>query len=217
MAKKLYKYEGESIVVTYDARRCIHAEECIHGLPGVFEKDRRPWIDPSLGSADEIATVVARCPTGALDLERSDGGLALAPPQENTVTVAKDGPLYATGDIKIATPAGAQRETRVAFCRCGASKNKPYCDNGHREIGFADAGTLGEGRLVPAEGEVPDPTVVFNAAPSGPLLVAGPLTVLSADGATSSSGVKGALCRCGASDKKPFCDGTHKAIGFEAE
>lgn len=217
MAKKLYKYASESIVVTYDARRCIHAEECIHGLPTVFDRDRRPWVDPSLAAADEIAAVVTRCPTGALGFEHIGGDQAPAPPLPNRVRVTTDGPLYATGDLEITTPEGVERQTRVAFCRCGASKNKPFCDMSHREIEFADEGKLGEGRLVPAAEEPDETKVCFRAAPNGPLSVSGPLTVYSADGSTSSSGVKGSLCRCGASSKKPFCDGSHKAIGFEAE
>ena len=97
MTKRVLRYEGRSIVVTFDPRRCIHAEECIHGLPGVFDRERRPWIDPSLGSADQIVAVVARCPTGALNYDSFDGDQSVVPSLENLVTVAKDGPLYATG------------------------------------------------------------------------------------------------------------------------
>jgi CDGSH-type Zn-finger protein len=110
-----------------------------------------------------------------------------------------------------------QNETRVAFCRCGASKNKHFCDKSHGEAGFVDTGEIGDGRLVPAEQSSPDAPVVFKSAPSGPLLVSGPLTSKSAEEAQSCSGARGALCRCGASKKKPFCDGAHAAIGFEAD
>jgi len=217
MTKKLLEYESKAIVVTYDPKRCLHAAECIDGLPGVFEKDRQPWIDPTQGSAEEIAAVVTRCPTGALAFERRDEGPAEAPPSENTASLVQDGPLYAAGNLEIVTPEGKQQETRMAFCRCGASKNKPFCDNSHIEAGFADAGEIGDGRLVPTEGVNPDSPVGFTSAPNGPLLVNGPLTIRSADGTQSCSGAKGALCRCGASEKKPFCDGTHRDIGFEAD
>jgi len=217
MTKKLHRYESEAIVVTYDPKRCIHAAECVHGLPGVFEKDRRPWIDPSQASPDEIVEVVSRCPTGTLAYERKDGGAAEAAPAENIATLGQNGPVYVLGNIEIKTSAGQQQEARVALCRCGASKNTPFCDNSHVDAGFSDAGEIGDGRLVPAEEASPDTAVHFTAAPNGPLLVNGPLTVRSADGSQSCSGSKGALCRCGASDKKPFCDGTHKGIGFEAD
>lgn len=217
MTRKLIEYESDAINVTYDPKRCIHAAECIHGLPGVFEKDRRPWIDPTQGQADAIAAVVTRCPTGALSFERKDGGPAESAPSQNTAVLAQDGPLYAEGRIEIATSEGVQNETRLALCRCGASKNKPFCDNSHVEAGFTDSGEIGEGRLVPSEEVGPEAPVAFTAAPSGPLLVGGPLTIKSADGSQSCSGAKGALCRCGASNRKPFCDGTHAVIGFEAD
>ena len=217
MTRKLIEYESDAIIVTYDPKRCIHAEECIHGLPGVFEKDRRPWIDPTQGQADAIAAVVTRCPTGALSFERKDGGPAESAPSQNTAVLTQDGPLYAAGRIEIATSEGVQNETRVAFCRCGASKNKPFCDNSHVEAGFADSGEIGDGRLVPSDEVGPDSLVIFTGAANGPLLISGPLAIKSADGSQSCSGAKGALCRCGASERKPFCDGTHNAIGFEAD
>lgn len=217
MTKKLHRYESEAIVVTYDPKRCIHAAACVHGLPGVFDKDRRPWIDPSQGSPDEVVEVVSRCPTGTLTYERKDGGAGEAPPKENIATLAQDGPVYILGDIEIKTPTDVQQETRVALCRCGASQNKPFCDNSHVEAGFEDAGRIGDGRLVPAAEISPPTPVRLTAAPNGPLLVSGPLTVRSADGSQSCSGFEGSLCRCGAAEKKPFCDGTHRAIGFEAD
>lgn len=217
MTKKSLRYESENIVVSYDPKRCIHAAECVHGLPGVFEKDRQPWIDPSQASPDEIVEVVSRCPTGTLTYERKDGGAGKEPPKENIATLAQDGPIYISGNIEIKTSEGQQRETRLALCRCGASKNKPFCDNSHLEAGFSDPGAIGEGRLVPSDEVSPEAPVVFTAAPNGPLLISGPLTIKSADGAQSCSGAKGSLCRCGASEKKPFCDGTHKVIAFEAD
>ena len=217
---KLKEYRSEAILVTFEPRRCIHAEECIHGLPGVFEKDRRPWIDPAEGDPDAIAEVVRKCPTGALKYERLDGGAAEAAPRENTAYPAPDGPLYVAGDLLIRTAGVEAVEIRAALCRCGASSQKPYCDNSHLDCDFADAGALGDGRLVPAETdstESSDSGLEVSSAPNGPLLVRGPLTLRSADGESDCTGVKGSLCRCGASQKKPYCDGAHKAIGFEAE
>jgi CDGSH-type Zn-finger protein/uncharacterized Fe-S cluster protein YjdI len=215
---KTKEYRSDAIVVTFEPRRCIHAEECIHGLPGVFEKDRRPWIDPNEGEPQVIADVVHRCPTGALGYERLDGGPAEAPAGENSAFPAPDGPLYVAGDLLIRSSEGESAETRVALCRCGASRHKPYCDSSHLECGFADPGELGDGRLVPPEeGAEVGGRVEISTAPNGPLIVRGPLTVRSADGSSECSGTKGSLCRCGASEKKPYCDGRHKEIGFEAE
>ncbi|HHJ16885.1 MAG TPA: CDGSH iron-sulfur domain-containing protein [Gammaproteobacteria bacterium] len=50
---------------------------------------------------------------------------------------------------------------------------------------------------------------------NGPLLCTGTIEVRNADGALLDSGDDIALCRCGASANKPFCDGSHRAAGFE--
>lgn len=137
-------YRGETIDVTYDARRCIHAAECVRGLPAVFDTRRRPWILPSAASADEIAKVVARCPSGALHFTRCDGGAVEAPDVPTTVVPVPRGPLYVRGRLELRSADGAVRieETRVALCRCGRSENKPFCDNSHRAARFDDPGAI---------------------------------------------------------------------------
>ena len=79
MSDTVRLYVGKDIDVTYDAERCIHAAECIRGLPAVFDNDRRPWIQPAGASADAIAELIARCPSGALHFARDDGGNGEAP------------------------------------------------------------------------------------------------------------------------------------------
>ena len=139
---KIRSYEGDGITVLFDGARCIHAAECVRGLPSVFDADARPWVQPKGADADAVAAVVHRCPSGALTYERTDGGPAepipLGPPQIRTVP---DGPLYVRGDVAIHDAEGnrVQAGPRVALCRCGASKNKPYCDNSHLQSGFSDA------------------------------------------------------------------------------
>jgi len=130
-------YEGEGVTVTYDLGRCIHAKECVHGLPRVFDPHRRPWVDPDAADADAVAAVVRRCPTGALHVRRHDGGPGEAPP-EPAVRLVPDGPLYVQGSIELRDHDDTLRwtDTRVALCRCGASKNKPFCDNSHLDIDF---------------------------------------------------------------------------------
>jgi len=135
---KIYRYESEGVVVTYEARRCIHAEECVHGLPAAFDPKRKPWVDAKAAPADAIARVIERCPTGALQYERRDGGPQEAPPSMNTVRIAADGPLYLHGRVRIDDADGQPvvRDTRVALCRCGQSALKPFCDGTHKKIGF---------------------------------------------------------------------------------
>lgn len=68
------EYKGQSITVTFEARRCRHAAECVRGLPEVFDTARRPWIQPDGAPADRLAEVVRRCPSGALQYRLADGG-----------------------------------------------------------------------------------------------------------------------------------------------
>ena len=212
---KIRRYERDDLVVEYDAARCIHAAECVHGLPKVFDPERRPWIDPRQAAASEIEGVVRRCPTGALRYRRPDGK-SEEPPANVRARIEPDGPLYVSGRIRLALPDGSMSEdTRIALCRCGASKNKPYCDNSHREIGFEDPGTLGRSGMPAADGSE-EPGVTLTPAPNGPVVLSGAIEIAGADGG-SAEGAKGALCRCGASANKPFCDGAHKSVGFEAE
>jgi len=135
---KIREYDGDGIVVRYDALRCIHAAECVKGLRSVFNPKNRPWVDASAAAADEVADVVARCPTGALKFERTDGGAQETPPKEQSVRLVPDGPLYVHGRIQVEDADGRviATENRVALCRCGASENKPFCDNSHKRVGF---------------------------------------------------------------------------------
>ena len=75
-ASTLKRYTSEAVDVTFDGARCIHAAECVRGLPAVFDTQKRPWIDPTQAGADAIVEVVLRCPSGALHFERKDGGAA---------------------------------------------------------------------------------------------------------------------------------------------
>ena len=140
----------------------------------------------------------------------------------NVAEVPAAGPLCLTGRIKVEVGGEIVADTDdVALCRCGHSRNKPYCDGSHREVGFDDPGVIRGGRLVPGkggegdEGAAADEPVTIVCATDGPLLVRGPLRVVASDGGTSE-GTKGALCRCGVSSTKPFCDGSHRDSGFVA-
>ena len=137
------------------------------------------------------------------------------PKRGNVAEVPPAGPLCLTGRIKVEVGGEIVADTDdVALCRCGHSGNKPYCDGSHRKAGFDDPGVILGGRLVGGgEESAGDDPVTIVCATDGPLLVRGPLTVVAADGETSE-GTKGALCRCGASTTKPFCDGSHRDAGF---
>lgn len=216
MSEKLYQYESQDILVTYDKGRCIHAAECVRGLPQVFDVKKRPWIQPDQGEADQVAAVVMRCPTGALHFQRQDSGRAESIPNTNTVQPTANGPLYLRGDIEIYDSDGnlLLQDTRVALCRCGASSHKPFCDGSHSQIAFTNAGQLGENKL--GQKESPIGKLKITLAKNGPLLLDGPIELYNADQQLVAEGGKAALCRCGGSQNKPFCDGSHKRNGFEA-
>lgn len=122
-------YDGEGIVVGFDAHRCLHAAECVRGLPAVFDTGRRPWVQPDNAPADEVADVIHRCPSGALQYHRTDGMPDEVPDVPTHVSLGADGVLHLRGDLEVATPHGPRQETRVMLCGCGATGNTPYCDH----------------------------------------------------------------------------------------
>jgi uncharacterized Fe-S cluster protein YjdI len=117
------RYEGEHIELTYDAAPCLHAAECVRGLPAVFDTAKRPWFAPDAADADALAAVIRRCPTSALHYRLREGQPE-RPLVPTRVRLAEDGPLLLDGDLEL----DGKRETRAAICRCGQSSNQPYCD-----------------------------------------------------------------------------------------
>lgn len=132
-------YRGRRITVHDDRRICAHAGHCTDGLPAVFKYGAEPWIDPDGADVEAIIDVVLKCPSGALTYS-VDGDDQVEPPRPPAITVTKDGPYAVTGGIAIAGQVRRENAPaeRVTLCRCGASKNKPYCDGSHWSIGFAD-------------------------------------------------------------------------------
>ena len=131
-------YESDDIRVFWDATRCVHTGICLSKLPSVFALERRPWVDVAGADAEEVAATVRACPTSALRYE----GLRIPdeePDEPTSVQVRPNGPLYVRGRVQLKVGAHEKdEEYRVALCRCGASQNKPYCDNSHRLVGFRD-------------------------------------------------------------------------------
>ena len=215
--RAIKRYMGDVVHVTFDGARCIHAAECVRGLPAVFDTGRRPWILPSAAAADEIATVIERCPTGALHYERMDGSPQETPDERNTIRVQPDGPYYVRGRLRVVTADGTllMDDVRLALCRCGQSQHKPFCDNAHLAAAFRDAGSVKptDSAAAPEHGEL-----LIKARTDGPLKLQGDFELIGVDatgGATVYHGSEAVLCRCGGSAHKPFCDGAHKHNGFQ--
>jgi CDGSH-type Zn-finger protein/uncharacterized Fe-S cluster protein YjdI len=213
--KDVYRYPGESLDVTWDERLCIHVGECTRARGGLFESGRTPWGEPDRAPADEVAAVVARCPTGSLVARRHDGGAPERADAENRILVANNGPLYARGELQIDGAADDMPGLgfRAALCRCGRSARKPFCDNSHEQDGFRDRGAIGERGSPLLESGGP---LQIRPVPDGPLVVSGNLTLVAGHGERTWQGTKAVLCRCGQSADKPFCDNTHRTIGFQA-
>lgn len=124
-------YSTDRITVEWRAERCIHSANCIRALPRVFDPRRRPWVDIDAADADAIARAVLRCPTGALQFVRHDGGAPELPDAPTTLTPIRNGPLYVRGDVEVRALDGhlLRRGTRVSLCRCGLARQIPFCDN----------------------------------------------------------------------------------------
>jgi len=131
-------YQGNGIEVTWEPNFCIHFAACIRGSLAAFNPRRRPWIDATAESAEKIAEIVSHCPTGALHARWADGTPAETPPEPIVVTPTLDGPLFVHGRMAVRDRQGhiIREDVRMAFCRCGHSRNKPFCDNSHDEVHF---------------------------------------------------------------------------------
>jgi len=212
--KQVYEFPGGEIDVQWDGRLCIHIGECGNAKGELFEGGRDPWCVPDKTSRSKVREIVERCPSGALTY-LDKGGPEETAPAENTVMVVYNGPLYASGDLEIA---GVSQDMpgvsfRAALCRCGKSDNKPFCDNNHLKAGFEDYGSVGDkGPGLSAIGG----KLTVQPLPDGPLLIKGNLTIRAGSGRVAWQGAQAALCRCGASTNKPFCDGSHKQAGFKS-
>lgn len=210
------RYKGDNVDITFSPKRCIHAAECVTRLSTVFDTDKRPWIQPDNAENDAIATVVELCPSGALHYQRKDDGAAESIPDENTIILWHNGPLQIKGDLTIeGATVVIEQETRATLCRCGASEQKPFCDNSHKKIDFVTED------IDPSKEASSDfdnsGKVTITATENGPLQVEGNFRIETQDGTVLHTGKKTWLCRCGDSNRKPFCDGTHNEKGFVAE
>ena len=208
-------YKGENISVSFEASRCIHTGRCLHGCPDVFDLDARPWIQPDKSDESILIETVEKCPSGALQYERTDGGSA-EESTSNSIRIRPNGPLFLRGDFAFAGQEERKRETRLSLCRCGASKNKPFCDNAHKEAGFKDKGNA-EPNPEKMAGLACLGEANIELAEDGPLLVKGDFEIVASNGEVIFNGSKAALCRCGASANKPFCDGKHREINFKSD
>ena len=214
--KKPVRYEGAEYDVFWNGSLCMHMGECVHDETDLFVKGRKPWAEPDLVDPGCVLDVVKRCPSGALSCASRAEEPDESAETVNSVTVSANGPLYIRGDVEIegADESMPGVQFRAALCRCGHSRRKPFCDNSHVKEEFTDSGSVGKaGPGLETEGG----KLTVTGRENGPLLLSGNFSITSSAGRTTWKGTKVALCRCGHSAKKPFCDGAHRFVDFKTD
>ena len=205
--------EGQALTLLYEGKRCIHSRYCVTWGPKVFLANvAGPWIHPDAMDADRLVEIAHVCPSGAIRYRRKDGKPEEKAPLVNLISIREGGPYAVRADLRLD---GQAAQYRATLCRCGASKNKPYCDGSHHEVQFAATGEppTGQAEMLP----VRDGPLAIDPESDGPLRVRGNLEIISGTGRVVARVVQARLCRCGGSANKPFCDGTHARIGFRSE
>jgi CDGSH-type Zn-finger protein/uncharacterized Fe-S cluster protein YjdI len=205
--------EGRDLTLIYEGKKCIHSRFCVTWGPKVFIANvKGPWINPDAMSTEALTEIAHVCVSGAIRYKRKDGQPDEAPPPVNLVSVREGGPYAIRADIRLdGAPAVSHRLT---LCRCGASKNKPFCDGSHHEVNFVASGEppTGKADMLP----VRDGPLAIDPLTDGPLQVRGNMEIISGTGRVVARVEAARLCRCGASNTKPFCDGSHERIGFKS-
>ena len=205
--------EGRDLTLIYEGKKCIHSRFCVTWGPKVFIANvKGPWINPDAMSTDALTEIAHVCVSGAIRYKRKDGQPDEAPPPVNLVSVREGGPYAIRADIRLdGAPAVSHRLT---LCRCGASKNKPFCDGSHHEVNFAASGEppTGKADMLP----VRNGPLAIDPLTDGPLQVRGNMEIISGTGRVVARMESARLCRCGASNNKPFCDGSHARVNFKS-
>lgn len=212
---------GRQATIHFDAQKCIHSRNCVLSHPDVFVPNvEGAWIHPDAQPVQELIRIGKNCPSGAIRVARNTGAEATDDilssegfPLVNTLHLRENGPLAIEAELQI--NGQAEPSPRATLCRCGESRNKPYCDGSHVAADFV---ATGEPKTVPLDAlAVRDGPVNVAPVANGPLHVVGSLEVVSGTGRTCNKVSEAYLCRCGQSKNKPYCDGSHKTADFKAE
>lgn len=207
---------GATGTIYFHARRCVHSRHCVLEEPEVFMANQQgAWIFPDNASPERLARVARNCVSGAIRYERCDGADNEVAPPVNLVRLRENGPLALNAALQMVAPDGTTSDQlRVTLCRCGQSNNKPFCDQSHIAAGFSASGEALT-RPSPALASRDGPLVVTPLR-DGPLDIRGAAEICTGTGRTVDRTLAVRLCRCGQSNDKPFCDGSHRAAGFLA-
>ncbi len=142
---KVTVYKGKNITI-YDNRGvCSHRGYCTDELSTVFGSSE-PWINPDGDSVEAIIALCEKCPSGALsyqlpNMERVNSVDNIEPQIKlSPERYGFDGPYDVVGGVEVVTLDGekAESEEHCTLCRCGHSKNKPFCSGEHWHVKFKD-------------------------------------------------------------------------------
>lgn len=125
-------YVGQRVTIHDNRGICAHAGFCTERLSSVFRMHEEPWIDPDKASPEEVIETIKSCPSGALSYT-IDGVEHRDFESEPMILIAPNGPYAVKGSIELTEVDWAQGASKARYdlCRCGQSKNKPFCDGAH--------------------------------------------------------------------------------------
>jgi uncharacterized Fe-S cluster protein YjdI len=132
------EYSNGEITILWKPKTCIHAAECVKRLPTVYKPNEKPWMQIENATTAELKEQILACPSGALTYISKNQIKTKDMESKTKVNAMQNGPLLVEGMIEVTNPDGSieNKEKTTAFCRCGASLNKPYCDGEHRKVDF---------------------------------------------------------------------------------
>lgn len=137
--RRRQSYRGRGITIFDDRSICAHFGFCTDELPSVWKLGEEPWIDPHGAGAGEIAAQVRRCPSGALAYALGDSAEMVEADDAPAIAPWPDGPYRVVGLPVLRSGTDEfvyEPRARFTLCRCGESRNKPFCDGTHWHIGF---------------------------------------------------------------------------------
>lgn len=141
MSEELVReYFNGDLAVVWKPQLCIHAGKCVNALPNVYKPDEKPWISAQNATHQELKDQIAMCPSGALSYYMKGEENEDLQTLETKVEVSENGPLLVSGPFQMIHTNGKEevKNQITAFCRCGVSRNKPYCDGSHVEAEFKE-------------------------------------------------------------------------------
>jgi len=136
-AKKTKEYSNKELTIVWEPEICSHSEVCINCLPEVYNPYGKPWITIENATTEQLKDQIGKCPSGALSYYMK-AETSTTTKTNTEINIMPNGPMVVSGNIRVLGSDGNSetKTNKTAFCRCGASSNKPYCDGSHAKIGF---------------------------------------------------------------------------------